>query len=64
MCQEASSKMPERVKIFRRVASDELHIGSENETLSWGNAEGDTYIRNDIKSLTSALWELVERKMT
>lgn len=39
---------PERLYIFRRVGADEWHIGDYGETMSWGNAQGEQYVRADI----------------
>jgi len=46
--------MPDRVSLFIRVGADKPHVGEEGETMSWGNIDGASYIKDTPHNITEA----------
>lgn len=53
--------LPDHIKVFKAVGAEEPHIGEEEETMSWGNAEGAVYIKNTpaniIEAYVNFMWD-------
>ena len=53
--------MPDRVSLFIRVGADKPHVGEEGETMSWGNSNGASYIKDTPENIIGAYVNLMAK---
>jgi hypothetical protein len=53
--------MPDRVSLFIRVGADKPHVGENGETMSWGNSNGASYIKDTPHNITEAYLKLMAK---